>query len=133
MLKKNDLSKKILVIVVPIFAIIILYFSALFVAENITLPPCYFNAITGWYCPGCGNTRSVIALLNGDVLLSLRQNVMIILFIVIGFLLYLEFALNTFGIKFCSPIKNNYFLFITLGVMLVYFLIRNFIPQIAPI
>ena len=30
--------------------------------------PCIFNKVTGYCCPGCGGTRSMRALLQGDVL-----------------------------------------------------------------
>ena len=29
--------------------------------------PCVFHLYSGYYCPGCGGTRSVIALLHGDI------------------------------------------------------------------
>lgn len=32
--------------------------------------PCLFHKLTGLYCPGCGGTRAVIALLKGKFLLS---------------------------------------------------------------
>lgn len=32
--------------------------------------PCLFHAVTGIYCPGCGGTRAVFALLEGKILLS---------------------------------------------------------------
>ena len=32
--------------------------------------PCLFHFITGLYCPGCGGTRAVRALLQGDVVKS---------------------------------------------------------------
>ena len=35
-------------------------------------PPCAFRLITGFYCPGCGGTRAVKALLAGDFLSSVR-------------------------------------------------------------
>ncbi len=38
------------------------------------LPPCYFYAITGLHCPGCGATRAVTALLNGDISSALSFN-----------------------------------------------------------
>lgn len=35
------------------------------------IPPCSFFETTGYYCPGCGGTRSVISLLHGNVIDSL--------------------------------------------------------------
>lgn len=34
------------------------------------LPPCMLHALTGYYCPGCGGTRAVIAFLHGELLRS---------------------------------------------------------------
>ena len=34
------------------------------------LPPCLFHLISGYYCPGCGGTRAVRALLHGQFLHS---------------------------------------------------------------
>lgn len=34
------------------------------------LPPCLFHMISGYYCPGCGGTRAVRALLNGHFVQS---------------------------------------------------------------
>ena len=41
-------------------------------------PPCIFNKLTGLYCPGCGNTRALAALLHGDIAGSLAKNVLLI-------------------------------------------------------
>ena len=35
---------------------------------------CPFHAITGWWCPGCGGTRAMLALLHGDVAGAWRDN-----------------------------------------------------------
>ena len=40
-------------------------------------PTCKFLEFTGLHCPGCGGTRSVRALLQGDVLGSLRMNALV--------------------------------------------------------
>lgn len=105
-----------------------------FVINFVTLPECILYKYTGFYCPGCGNTRAVIALLKGDILLSLRQNAMIVTLIVCGAILYTEPLFKSFGkINYRSPIRNYYFFYIMLGVFTVYSVVRNFVPAIAPI
>ncbi|MBQ8285684.1 MAG: DUF2752 domain-containing protein [Thermoguttaceae bacterium] len=37
-------------------------------------PPCIFRKATGIYCPGCGSTRALRALLEGDFFAALRYN-----------------------------------------------------------
>lgn len=46
--------------------------------EQIFDAPCPFWKLTGLYCPGCGGTRAIRALLHGDILLSLRCHPLIL-------------------------------------------------------
>ena len=42
------------------------------------LPKCLFHEWTGLYCPGCGSTRALYALLHGDLKTSLHDNLLLI-------------------------------------------------------
>ncbi|MCC4605791.1 DUF2752 domain-containing protein [Xanthomonas campestris pv. badrii] len=37
-------------------------------------PPCAFHALTGFYCPGCGITRALHALVHGDLVSAFGMN-----------------------------------------------------------
>lgn len=66
---------------IAIAAIAAAVLAALFRCDPQTsswLPKCLFHEATGLYCPGCGNTRALHALLHGHVLLSLRYNPLLI-------------------------------------------------------
>lgn len=41
------------------------------------LPKCMFHQLTGLYCPGCGATRALSALLHGDIRSSLHNNLLL--------------------------------------------------------
>ena len=43
-------------------------------AKNFFYPGCTFHKITGLNCPGCGATRSLHALLHGNVRAALQDN-----------------------------------------------------------
>ena len=42
------------------------------------LPKCMFYKLTGLYCPGCGATRALSAILHGDLKASLHNNLLLI-------------------------------------------------------
>ena len=64
-----------------------LYHTGLFNPAE-TLPGCSFLLITGHYCPGCGGTRAVMALIQGDIISSLRWHP-IVLYAGIWYLFFL--------------------------------------------
>lgn len=132
-MKKYKTYEKVLVCIFPFVLLIILYFTARFVIDNFKLPPCLTYVTFGILCPGCGITRSIIALVNGDILLSLRQNIYVFLFLVISIMLYIEFVLKIFGKKFRFPIHSDKLLYVLLIFTVLYTVLRNIIPQLAPI
>lgn len=54
------------------------------------LPPCPFHWLTGWYCPGCGATRAMHALLHGDIAKAFAMNPLLVLALPLVLLLLLH-------------------------------------------
>lgn len=85
------------------------YLFSLYVFRYITLPSCYLYELTGIYCPGCGCTRAVYALIHGDVILSLKQNPLVIVSLAVLFVLYIELVFRAFGKKLRTFVHSKYF------------------------
>jgi hypothetical protein len=49
-------------------------------------PPCLFRWLTGLYCPGCGGTRCVHALLHGELGQALAYNALVCLLVPLAIL-----------------------------------------------
>lgn len=122
--------KKILFIILPALIIAVLYaigfvykkFKRFFVL------PCVFHMFTGYYCCGCGGTRSFFALLQGNILKSLRYNPIIVFGIILLFLKWLELIAD----KKIIP-QSRIFWYTVPGIFIAFYILRNFIPAIAPI
>lgn len=54
--------------------------------------PCLFHQITGWYCPGCGITRAVVSLINGDIIRSTQFNILLPILLVLGIYYLIVFS-----------------------------------------
>lgn len=48
-------------------------------AVNSIFPPCLFHTFSGLYCPGCGATRALHAILHGDLALAWTMNPLLVL------------------------------------------------------
>lgn len=57
------------------------------------LPPCVFHEVTGFYCPGCGSTRSVRFLIRGDIGNSFIYNP-IVPYTIIATFIFLTFVVK---------------------------------------
>lgn len=93
-------------------------------AADSGLPPCPFHALTRLYCPGCGSTRALHALLRGDVAQAMAMNPMLVVALPVLALM----ALNAAGWK---P-QGSERLWRSIGspkswllVLLAYWLLRN--------
>ena len=126
--------QKMLVIVAPFAVLAVCALIAWFVLHYVTLLPCPSYTLLHIYCPGCGSTRAVGALMHGDVLLSLRQNPAIVVMLLLAALYYLEFALKVWGVRFRIPPLHNWkFIAALLVLWVAYAVVRNFVPAVAPI
>ncbi len=94
---------------------------------------CKLYTLTGIHCPSCGITRCIRAMLDGDILLSLRNNLAVPFMVLLIFLSYVELLCDIFGKKVKLIPRKSLFWWIVLGVFIIYFILRNFIPEIAPV
>ncbi len=81
-------------------------------------PPCIFRKATGIYCPGCGSTRALRALSQGDFLAALRYNPL-----TIAVLFALPFLLVLRRPKFRAVYYR--FAVVVCAVVIVFFILRN--------
>ena len=78
-------------------------------------PPCAFNKLTGLYCPGCGNTRALAALVHGDIVDCFAKNILFIpaLICLLVLCIYPKISLN------------RYFSGAIAIVVILFFILRN--------
>ena len=115
---------------VPAGLIIALIFRDSLARLAQAFPPCPFYRDYCICCPSCGNSRSVLSLLQGDVLSSLRYNITppFLLAIILAF--YGEAIARLFGKKITLVPRQTSFLVVVIVGFIVYFVARNFIPGI---
>lgn len=94
--------------------------------------PCILWFLTGFYCPGCGGTRSIRALLDGNLWLALRYNPGVPLVAVLGLLWYAEQLLALSGRQKKIIPRSRRFWVPLLGMLILFYLLRNGISMLAP-
>jgi Protein of unknown function (DUF2752). len=132
MKKKAIKCYQILTILLPLFTILLYHIRGFFLQLLHRLPPCLFYSAFHLYCPACGNTRSVTALLQGDLVQSLRYNISPVLFGLFLLLAYLELASYSFGHYIKLLPRRLSFYLILLVLLISYVIIRNFFPYLTP-
>lgn len=85
---------------------------------------CWFRENFNIYCPGCGGTRMVKAILKFDFYQAFRYNPLIFM-IIVGFLILfvLNFILILEKKKLIFPKEKHYV--ILAGIVVLYMLLRN--------
>lgn len=89
--------------------------------------PCVFHLMTGWYCPGCGGTRAVKALLRGNLIESFHYHPVVLYTVLAcavlgaGWFLASVFKNPKFIIK-----RYEWVIFFGVGLVLVNWLVKNY-------
>lgn len=94
--------------------------------ESALLPPCPFQMVTGFSCPGCGSTRAAHALLHGHLFQAFDFNPLLILFL--PFLAYAGLSkvrMLLFGKKLPGPEIKAWAVWSIFGLILVFWVVRN--------
>lgn len=88
--------------------------------------PCFFTTVLGIYCPGCGGTRALIAMLHGHFLKALWYHPLIPYMAVIYLGFMLTQGLNRLGFKRIRPWKFHYwYLWGGLILLIANFILKN--------
>ena len=90
--------------------------------------PCLFHAMTGLYCPGCGGTRAVWYLLQGELLLSLRFHPLVpytVLAVILEAIAFLMAGIG--GGHRIYPGHEKVFLYVAAGIVAVNFAVKNYL------
>lgn len=93
---------------------------------------CPIFLFTGWYCPGCGATRAVRALLHGHFLRSFIYNPCVITVLIFLILFYIQAIFNVFEKKIKIIPRSKTFYIVLSGIFIFYYIARNFIDILMP-
>lgn len=90
------------------------------------LPVCCFYRLTGYYCPGCGGTRAVIALLKGHPLQSLRCHPFVGYGALISGAFWLRKTLELITKRRVELIRlKPIYLYMALGIAILQWIVKN--------
>lgn len=97
-------------------------------AREVFLVPCVFHSVTGFYCPGCGGTRAVAVLLEGNVLASALYHPIVAY--AAGFYVWFmaSHAVERLsGRRFkVGLLFRSWYLYVALAVVVLNFFVKNF-------
>ena len=128
-------KKNLIIFLTPIVLFpLLLYFIDFYKSEIDRFPfPCPFRLHLGIYCAGCGATRSIYALTEGHFAEALHNNAPLVLLIIFLFLVWIQNFLELLGRNIKIIPRSKQFYIFASGTVILYYILRNFIPTIAPL
>lgn len=128
-------SIQLLILIIAVAIGAVLYFHKFPISIHPDLlPQCPWHYLTGTYCPGCGTLRGISGIINGNITTLPRNNIfstIIILYLIYYFIKITIKAI--FSYKLPEIIFNKYESYGILVLIILFWIIRNFIPILAPI
>ena len=112
--------------ILAVIALIAIFLKTADISLTEWIRPCLFHRVTGFYCPGCGGTRAVAALIHGRFLQALWYHPLVPYGAVLfgGFML--TQAMKRMGIRGIKGWKyHNWYLYGAVALILVNFLVKN--------
>jgi hypothetical protein len=95
-------------------------------SESALYPPCPFRACTGLYCPGCGTTRALYALLHGNFGEAFGLNpLMVLLLPLLGCYLICYTISGARGRPLPVHLLSPSWGWLAFGTILAYWMLRN--------
>ena len=109
-----------------LLTIIAVLFFLLDPTQNQLFPRCAFNALTGYYCPGCGSQRAIHNLLHLNIAGVVSNNFLFLPAVLAIAYHYLHPLLNNkFGWKLPNILYKRYTPWIIFGTVMLFWLLRN--------
>ena len=128
--KKNLVIALMPAVLLPLFPVVTGFYRR---EISVHMPPCPIRMFFQVYCPGCGATHAVYSLAELDIPGALRNNAIIVAVAVLLILYWLENLLALFGRKKKILPTDDRFYLAAVGVALLYTVVRNFVPALAPL
>ena len=104
--------------------------AAQWLADEVLYCPLY--EMTGFYCIGCGSTRSVMALLHGEILTAFRQNPIVPLGLLCLLLWYAEALAAHFHRTIRLIPRSMCFWIVVIVIACIWMILRNLFPVMQP-
>ena len=133
LVKNTKILKGIIVCLIPIISAFVFLFHDKILSALRYFPKCRYYETLGIYCPGCGCTRSVVSLLHGNIISSIRNNPAIIFFSLILTLLYIELTASIFNLKLKLIPRGKWFIYLSMFLFLIFYVLRNFVKVLQPL